>query len=87
MSRPSRRYYTAEPAGTCDEERGEFWLGNPWLVGDTKRNLSAYEPNQVFLNLGGLRFANVCGLIDMASLEGLGDELDLPGMDELDVDD
>ena len=34
-----------------------------------------------------LVFANIAGLIDMAALEELGDELDLPGLDELDFDD
>jgi hypothetical protein len=34
-----------------------------------------------------LVFANIAGLIDMAALEDLGEELDLPGLDELDFDD
>jgi hypothetical protein len=33
-----------------------------------------------------LVFVNIAGLIDMAALEDLGDELDLPGLDELDFD-
>ncbi len=51
--------HSSDAAGSCDEERGEFWLSDPWKVGETKRNLSAYEPNQVFLNMGALRFANI----------------------------
>lgn len=34
-----------------------------------------------------LVFANIAGLIDMKALEDLGEELDLPGLDELDFDD
>ena len=34
-----------------------------------------------------LVFANIAGLIDMEALEDLGEELDLPGLDELDFDD
>ena len=46
-------------AGACDEDRGEFWIANPWKVIHTKRNLSAFEANQVFLNVGDRRFANI----------------------------
>ena len=34
-----------------------------------------------------LVFANIAGLIDMEALEDLGEEFDLPGLDELDFDD
>jgi len=34
-----------------------------------------------------LVFANIAGVIDMKALEDLGEELDLPGLDELDFDD
>jgi hypothetical protein len=59
VARPSRRLVSSDAAGSCDEGRGEFWISDPWKVGQTKRNLSAYEPNQVFLNMGELRFANI----------------------------
>lgn len=47
-----------DAARSCDDERGEFWLSDPWAVGQTRHNLSAFEPNQVFINMGGLSFAN-----------------------------
>ena len=34
-------------------------MPNPWQVGLTSWNLSAYEPNQVFLNLGEERFIEI----------------------------
>ncbi len=36
--------------GEIDEEHGEFWVENPFLIAEEGKNLSAYERNKLFLN-------------------------------------
>lgn len=59
MSQPTQRHEDLEAVGELDEERGEFWIENPWKMNALPYNVSAYEPNQVFLNLGSTTFAEV----------------------------
>ena len=47
------------PIGELDAERGEFWIENPWKMNNRPLNVSAYEPNQVFLNLGTGSFVEI----------------------------
>jgi hypothetical protein len=42
-----------------DRKSGEFWVPNPWDFATQRENLSAYERNGVYLNLGNGRFANI----------------------------
>jgi len=42
--------------GPVDEKAGEFWVGNAFLMPKLGYNLSAYEPNRLFINLAGARF-------------------------------
>ena len=42
-----------------DEDNGEFWVTNPWAFAESGQNLSAYERNGVFLNMGNLEFFDV----------------------------
>jgi len=44
----NQRIVTQAP-GKVDEAAGEFWMENPWKVGE--HNLSAYERNRVLLNV------------------------------------
>lgn len=39
-----------------DRENGEFWAGNAFLMPKMGENLSAYERNCLFLNIGGEQF-------------------------------
>ena len=71
MSQPTERLKDLAPVGDLDESRGEFWIANPWKVPRTDRNLSAFEPNQVFLNLNGRRFADI-GYLTTADSDGDG---------------
>ena len=71
MSQPTDRFADLAPAGELDQKRGEFWIANPWKVFRSRRNLSAFEPNQVFLNLGPGRFADV-GYLTGADSDGDG---------------
>jgi len=41
-----------------DRENGEFWVGNPFMIPKMGENLSAYERNCLFLNIGGNDFIN-----------------------------
>ena len=54
-----------------DRESGEFWVPNPWDFATQRENLSAYERNGVFLNLGNGRFANI-GHVSGADSDGDG---------------
>jgi len=54
-----------------DRQDGEFWVPNPWDFAVRRENLSAYERNGVFLNLGNGRFANI-GYASTADSEGDG---------------
>jgi hypothetical protein len=70
VSHPLDRYKQLDvPA--LDKKRGEVWLRNPWDAGATNHNLSAYEPNQVFLNLRNRRFVNI-GYLTGADSDGDG---------------
>ncbi len=71
MSQPTDRFKDLAPVGNLDESRGEFWIANPWKVPRTRRNLSAFEPNQVFLNLTGGSFADI-GYLTTADSDGDG---------------
>ncbi len=42
-----------------DQDKGEFWVSNPWLFSESGRNLSAYERNGFFLNAGDGSFYNL----------------------------
>lgn len=59
------------PVGELDVERGEFWIENPWKMNNRAINVSAYEPNQVFLNFGSDRFIEI-GYLTTADSDGDG---------------
>lgn len=42
-----------------DREAGEFWVSNPFDIPRIGENLSAYERNRLYLNLGNLSFVDV----------------------------
>ena len=45
-----------------DAKLGEFWVGNPWEIVQHGHNLSAFERNRVYLNVGGRDFLDVSHL-------------------------
>ena len=55
MSQPLDRTYKIKPLGKIDSAAGEFWT-HPFAMPKRGDNLSAYEPNKVFLNIDGTRF-------------------------------
>src|SRR6056297_856890 len=42
--------------GEVDQEAGELWVSNPFLLVPNGDNLSAYERNRLYLNVDGNRF-------------------------------
>lgn len=59
MARPCNRSADVPAAGELDSADGQFWVGSPWDIVNQEYNLSAYERNRLFLNLGGTQFADV----------------------------
>ena len=59
------------PIGELDAERGEFWIENPWKMNNRPLNVSAYEPNQVFLAVARDRYVEI-GHLTAADSDGDG---------------
>lgn len=59
MAQPFDRTVVVPPAGRLDTKAGQFWVGNPWAIVAEEKNLSAYERNRTYLNLGNNRFADI----------------------------
>ena len=57
-----------------------FWIGSPWKFESSGKNLSAFEPNHVFLNLGDRRF------LDVSYLSGADSDGDGRGVCSADLD-
>ncbi len=53
MTRPLDRNAQLPEIGRVDREGGEFWVENPFDMPTEGLNLSAYERNRLWLNLGG----------------------------------
>ena len=56
MSQPLDRNARLPELGQVDREGGEFWIKNPFNIPGSGNNLSAFERNRLFLNLGGEDF-------------------------------
>jgi enediyne biosynthesis protein E4 len=62
VSQPCNRNCTIEQPGALDAKLSEFWVGNPWEIVQHGHNLSAFERNRVYLNVGGRDFLEVSHL-------------------------
>lgn len=62
MSQPCNRTAEIAEPGPVDETLGEFWSGNPWSIVKDGHNLSSFERNRVYLNVGGKDFVDVSGI-------------------------
>lgn len=71
MSQPYDRSRLVPAPGKLSEALGEFWVPNPWLFSNYKKNLSSYERNRLYLNRGSLRFADI-SLLSGTDSEGDG---------------
>jgi len=70
VTQPENRNKLVPVPGELSADLGEFWVPNPWLFSNYKKNLSSYERNRLFLNRGSLRFA------DLSHLSGADSEGD-----------
>ena len=84
---PTNRAARLKPLGTLDQEAGEFWVENPRLLPEQKRNLSAFEPNRMFFNAGKAGFVDLtheCGAgIDADSRSSIVGDFDGDGAPDL----
>lgn len=62
VSQPGNRTADVKQPGQLDSKLGEFWVGNPWAIVRNQHNLSSFERNRVYLNVGGKEFAEVSGI-------------------------
>ena len=86
MSQPFDRAATADCPGDPDPSLGEFWVKDPFQI-NWENNLSSYERNRAFLNVGGKHFLEISHL---TSADSDGDaracvaaDLDGDGREEL----
>ena len=56
MTQPMDRSCMLPQLGEMDDEHGEFWVENPFLLPQLGKNISAYEKNRMFLNMPGGAF-------------------------------
>jgi ASPIC and UnbV len=54
-----------------NENKGEFWVENPWFFSTSGENLSCYERNGIHLNAGDLKFFDI-SYLSAADSEGDG---------------
>ncbi len=59
MARPFDRSADLPAAGPLDKAAGQFWVGHPWDIVSHQHNLSGFERNRAFLNLGAARFVDI----------------------------
>jgi hypothetical protein len=62
VSQPCNRTAEIAEPGPVDETLGEFWSGNPWSIVKDGHNLSSFERNRMYLNVGGANFVDVSGI-------------------------
>ncbi len=58
VSQPFDRGATVAAPKTLDSKLGEFWETDPWTIA-FKHNLSGFERNRTYLNLGDRQFADI----------------------------
>lgn len=59
MSQPFNRSARIDAPGKLDKKLGEFWVENPWDITGAGHNLSAFERNRAYLNVGGTDFLDI----------------------------
>ena len=56
MTQPTDRTCRLPQIGELDEEEGEFWTANPFMMVERDENLSAFERNRIYMNVHGKKF-------------------------------
>ena len=62
MSQPCDRHCKISAPGAVDPELNEFWVDDPWQIFYRGHNLSCYERDRAYLNVGGQAFLEVSHL-------------------------
>jgi hypothetical protein len=62
VSQPCDKQCKIAAPGKVDTELNEFWVDNPWQIHNLGHNLSCYERDRAFLNVGGQAFLEVSHL-------------------------
>jgi hypothetical protein len=62
VSQPCNRQCTIPAPGKIDPELKEFWVESPWEIASHNQNLSCYERDRAFLNVGGRAFLEISHL-------------------------
>lgn len=62
MSQPYDRGAEVPAPGKLDPALREFWVSNPWQIVAHGHNLSAFERNRAYLNVGGKHFLEISTL-------------------------
>jgi len=70
VTHPLDRSARTPALGPLDHEAGEFWVENPRLLPEQKRNLNGFEPNRLYLNIDGHQF------VDLSFESGAGIDAD-----------
>jgi hypothetical protein len=87
VAQPYSRKVDVPPAGPLDVEAGQFWVGNAWQIVSEEKNLSGYERNRTYMNLGAGRFVDVSYLTgtdsDGDGRSAVGADLNNDGMQDL----
>jgi hypothetical protein len=87
VSQPGDRSCAVPLPGKLDESLHEFWVDNPWRIAGAGFNLSAFERNRAFLNVGGKDFLDISHLTG-ADSDGDGRAVvaaDFRGVGQLDL--
>jgi len=79
VSQPYDAQCEAPALREIDEDKGEFWVPNPWQFPDAGENLSAFERNGVHLNAGDGTF------FDISYLSGADDPGDARSVISFDI--
>lgn len=86
VSQPHDRAALCDAPGRPDPKLGEFWEQNPWNIA-VRHNLSAYEQNHAFLNVGGENFLDISALtgadVDGDSRASVAADFDNDGRQDL----
>jgi hypothetical protein len=62
VSQPTNRTGLVPAPGDLDPALREFWVENPWQIAVLGHNLSSFERNRAYLNVGGKDFLEISHL-------------------------
>ncbi|MFK7819796.1 MAG: ASPIC/UnbV domain-containing protein [Planctomycetaceae bacterium] len=87
MTQPTDRECQLPQIGELDEEAGEFWSANPFMIVQEGENLSAFERNRIYMNVKGSKFVDgsFASMADIDSDSRIAVSTDIDGDGALDL--